>query len=87
MQQIKSSSLLEHYYNICNMSLLCLCLCVQVQYVDYGLVENIPVVHVYPVLLCDDVPQLCMPCQLHRINPVRAPVWADFSLHVRLKTS
>uniref|UniRef100_A0A665V3T4 Ring finger protein 17 n=1 Tax=Echeneis naucrates TaxID=173247 RepID=A0A665V3T4_ECHNA len=43
---------------------------VKVQYVDYGLVENIPVVHVYPVLLCDDVPQLCMPCQLHGVNPV-----------------
>ncbi|XP_068593149.1 RING finger protein 17 [Cebidichthys violaceus] len=43
---------------------------VKVQYVDYGLVENIPVVHVYPMLLCDDVPQLCMPCQLHSINPV-----------------
>ncbi|XP_045910588.1 RING finger protein 17 isoform X2 [Micropterus dolomieu] len=43
---------------------------VKVQYVDYGLVENIPVVHVYPMLLCDDVPQLCMPCQLHGIIPV-----------------
>ncbi|XP_040005066.1 RING finger protein 17 isoform X2 [Xiphias gladius] len=43
---------------------------VQVQYVDYGLVENIPVVHVYPMLLCDDVPQLCMPCQVQGINPV-----------------
>ncbi|KAM6978397.1 RING finger protein 17 [Tautogolabrus adspersus] len=43
---------------------------VKVQYVDHGLVENIPVVHVYPMLLCDDVPQLCMPCQLHSINPV-----------------
>nr|XP_033473084.1 RING finger protein 17 [Epinephelus lanceolatus]XP_033473085.1 RING finger protein 17 [Epinephelus lanceolatus] len=43
---------------------------VKVQYVDYGLVENIPVVHVYPMLLCDDVPQLCMPCQLHGINPI-----------------
>nr|XP_020474573.1 RING finger protein 17 isoform X3 [Monopterus albus] len=43
---------------------------VKVQYVDYGLVENIPVVHVYPRLLCDDIPQLCMPCQLHSINPV-----------------
>uniref|UniRef100_A0AAQ6A8N9 Tudor domain-containing protein n=1 Tax=Amphiprion ocellaris TaxID=80972 RepID=A0AAQ6A8N9_AMPOC len=43
---------------------------VKVQYVDYGLIENIPVVHVYPLLLCDDVPQLCMPCQLHGINPV-----------------
>uniref|UniRef100_A0A3B4Y300 Ring finger protein 17 n=1 Tax=Seriola lalandi dorsalis TaxID=1841481 RepID=A0A3B4Y300_SERLL len=43
---------------------------VKVQYVDYGLVENIPVVHVHPMLLCDDVPQLCMPCQLHGLNPV-----------------
>ncbi|KAK1902766.1 RING finger protein 17, partial [Dissostichus eleginoides] len=43
---------------------------VKVQYVDYGLVENIPVVHVYPVLLCEDVPQLCVPCKLHSINPV-----------------
>ncbi|XP_040913538.1 RING finger protein 17 [Toxotes jaculatrix] len=43
---------------------------VKVQYVDYGLVENIPVVHVYPMLLCDDVPALCFPCQLHGINPV-----------------
>ncbi|TMS06764.1 RING finger protein 17 [Larimichthys crocea] len=43
---------------------------VKVQYVDYGLVENIPVVHVYPILLCEDVPQLCMPFQLHNVNPV-----------------
>uniref|UniRef100_A0A3Q3XBP1 Tudor domain-containing protein n=1 Tax=Mola mola TaxID=94237 RepID=A0A3Q3XBP1_MOLML len=43
---------------------------VKVQYIDYGLVENIPVVHVYPILLCEDVPQLCMPCQLHGINPI-----------------
>ncbi|XP_029967099.1 RING finger protein 17 [Salarias fasciatus] len=43
---------------------------VTVQYVDYGLVENIPVVHVYPVLLCEDVPQLCLPCQLLGVNPV-----------------
>ncbi|XP_070770407.1 RING finger protein 17 [Enoplosus armatus] len=43
---------------------------VKVQYVDYGLVENIPVVHVYPMLLCEDVPQLCMSCQLYSINPV-----------------
>ncbi|XP_021162995.2 RING finger protein 17 [Fundulus heteroclitus] len=43
---------------------------VKVQYVDYGLVENIPVVHVYPMLLCVDVPQLCMPCQLLGISPV-----------------
>uniref|UniRef100_A0A3B3Z2J9 Tudor domain-containing protein n=1 Tax=Poecilia mexicana TaxID=48701 RepID=A0A3B3Z2J9_9TELE len=43
---------------------------VKVQYVDYGLVENIPVVHVYPMLLCVEVPQLCIPCQLFGINPV-----------------
>ncbi|KAL6100378.1 rnf17 [Pungitius sinensis] len=43
---------------------------VKVQYVDYGLVENIPVVHVHPTLLCADVPQLCLPCQLHGITPV-----------------
>ncbi|XP_071394673.1 RING finger protein 17 [Centroberyx affinis] len=45
---------------------------VKVRYVDYGLVEveNIPVVHVYPMLLCEDVPHLCMPCQLHGVNPV-----------------
>lgn len=44
----------------------------QVQYVDYGTMETIPVVHVYPTLLCDDVPQLCLPCQLHGLIPVRA---------------
>nr|XP_061825076.1 RING finger protein 17-like isoform X1 [Nerophis lumbriciformis] len=43
---------------------------VKVQYVDYGLVENIPVVHVYPRLLCEHVPQLCMACRLHAISPV-----------------
>ncbi|KAM3843082.1 RING finger protein 17-like [Diretmus argenteus] len=42
----------------------------KVRYVDYGLVENIPVVHVYPLLLCEDVPQLCVPCQLYGVNPV-----------------
>ncbi|XP_040057950.2 RING finger protein 17 isoform X1 [Gasterosteus aculeatus] len=43
---------------------------VKVQYVDSGLVENIPVVHVHPMLLCADVPQLCLPCQLHGVAPV-----------------
>ncbi|XP_054602581.1 RING finger protein 17 isoform X2 [Nothobranchius furzeri] len=42
---------------------------VKVQYVDLGLVECIPVVHVYPMLLCADVPQLCVPCQLLGIKP------------------
>lgn len=53
---------------------VCACVCHQVQYVDYGLVENIPVVHVYPILLCEDVPQLCMPFQLHNVNPVSLSV-------------
>ncbi|XP_049584527.1 RING finger protein 17 isoform X2 [Syngnathus scovelli] len=43
---------------------------VKVQYVDYGLMENIPVVHVYPRLLCEDIPQLCVACQLHATNPI-----------------
>ncbi|XP_026150502.1 RING finger protein 17 [Mastacembelus armatus] len=43
---------------------------VKVQYVDCGLVEDIPVVHVYPMLLCEDIPQLCVPCQLHGVSPV-----------------
>lgn len=43
---------------------------VKVQYVDCGLVEDIPVVHVYPMLLCEDIPQLCLPCQLHGVSPV-----------------
>ena len=42
----------------------------QVRYVDQGLVENIPVCHVYPTVLCEDIPQLCMPCQLHGVIPV-----------------
>ncbi|KAJ0070701.1 hypothetical protein NL108_017887, partial [Boleophthalmus pectinirostris] len=43
---------------------------VKVQYIDYGHVESIPVVHVHPRLLFEDVPQLCVPCQLHGIAPV-----------------
>nr|XP_057938997.1 RING finger protein 17 isoform X3 [Doryrhamphus excisus] len=43
---------------------------VKVQYVDYGLVENIPVVHVYPRLLCEDIPQLSVSCRLHGLTPV-----------------
>ncbi|KAM9804538.1 RING finger protein 17 [Neosynchiropus ocellatus] len=41
----------------------------KVRYVDYGLVENIPMVHAHPLLLCVDVPQLCVPCQLHDVSP------------------
>lgn len=37
---------------------------------DQGIVENIPVCHVYPMVLCEDVPQLCVPCQISEIIPV-----------------
>ncbi|XP_031421936.1 RING finger protein 17 isoform X2 [Clupea harengus] len=43
---------------------------VKVQYVDLGLVENIPVCHVYPMVVCEDVPQLCVPLRLHKGKPV-----------------
>lgn len=43
---------------------------IKVQYIDYGHIETIPVVHVQPRLLFEDVPQLCVPCQLHAISPV-----------------
>ncbi|XP_036401470.1 RING finger protein 17 [Megalops cyprinoides] len=43
---------------------------VKVRYVDQGLVENIPACHVYPTVLCEDVPQLCIPCRLHGVIPV-----------------
>ncbi|XP_056611045.1 RING finger protein 17 isoform X1 [Triplophysa dalaica] len=40
---------------------------VKVRYVDQGLVESIPVCHVYPVVLCEDVAQLCIPCQINGV--------------------
>ncbi|KAI4883302.1 hypothetical protein NFI96_024399 [Prochilodus magdalenae] len=43
---------------------------VKVRYVDQGIVENIPVCHVYPVVLCENVPQLCVPCQINGVVPV-----------------
>ncbi|XP_072541367.1 RING finger protein 17 [Salminus brasiliensis] len=43
---------------------------VKVRYVDQGIVENIPVCHVYPVVLCESVPQLSVPCQLNGVIPV-----------------
>ncbi|XP_023806629.1 RING finger protein 17 isoform X2 [Oryzias latipes] len=52
---------------------------VEVQYVDHGFVENIPMAHVYPVLLCADVPQLCIPCKLHGINPLGGR-WQEFTV-------
>ncbi|XP_056144863.1 RING finger protein 17 [Lampris incognitus] len=47
---------------------------IKVFYVDYGLVENIPVAHAYPMLLYEDVPQLCIPCKLQGVIPV-GNVW------------
>uniref|UniRef100_A0A8C9SN89 Ring finger protein 17 n=1 Tax=Scleropages formosus TaxID=113540 RepID=A0A8C9SN89_SCLFO len=49
----------------------------KVRYVDQGLVENIPVCHVYPTVLCEDVPQLCIPCQLHSLIPVGGACQSD----------
>ncbi|KAF7709854.1 hypothetical protein HF521_016704 [Silurus meridionalis] len=43
---------------------------VKVRYVDQGVEENIPVCHVYPVVLCENVPQLCMPCRISGVCPV-----------------
>ncbi|KAJ3592522.1 hypothetical protein NHX12_007649 [Muraenolepis orangiensis] len=43
---------------------------VKVRYVDYGSVESIPMAHVYPMLLCEEIPQLCIPCHLHAVIPV-----------------
>ncbi|XP_021334643.1 RING finger protein 17 isoform X1 [Danio rerio] len=43
---------------------------VKVRYVDQGLVESIPVCHVYPMVLCEDVPQLCVPCQINGVLPI-----------------
>ncbi|GAA6069592.1 RING finger protein 17, partial [Tachysurus ichikawai] len=41
-----------------------------VRYVDQGVVENIPVCHVYPMVLCENVPQLAVPCQMNGLVPV-----------------
>ncbi|MFT7819268.1 RING finger protein 17 [Arapaima gigas] len=43
---------------------------VKVRYVDQGLVEEIPVCHVYPTVLREDVPELCVSCQLHGLIPI-----------------
>ncbi|KAG7331453.1 hypothetical protein KOW79_005422 [Hemibagrus wyckioides] len=42
---------------------------VKVRYVDQGIVENIPVCHVYPMVLCENVPQLSVPCQINGVFP------------------
>ncbi|KAK2850477.1 hypothetical protein Q7C36_009260 [Tachysurus vachellii] len=47
---------------------------VKVRYVDQGIVENIPVCHVYPMAICENVPQLAVPCQMNGLYPVGG-VW------------
>ncbi|EPY87116.1 hypothetical protein CB1_000273067 [Camelus ferus] len=43
---------------------------IRVQYLDHGFTEKIPQCHLYPVLLCPDRPQFCIPCQLCNTIPV-----------------
>ncbi|XP_032352432.1 RING finger protein 17 isoform X2 [Camelus ferus] len=47
---------------------------IRVQYLDHGFTEKIPQCHLYPVLLCPDRPQFCIPCQLCNTIPV-GNVW------------
>lgn len=52
----------------------------QVQYVDQGFVENIPVCHVHPVVLCETVPQLSVPCQINGLVPVNKLIYFNIAL-------
>ncbi|KAL0615346.1 RING finger protein 17 [Plecturocebus cupreus] len=54
---------------------------VRVQYLDHGFTEKIPQCHLYPVLLCPDIPQFCIPCQLHNTTPV-GNVWQPDAIEV-----
>ncbi|XP_058403755.1 RING finger protein 17 isoform X1 [Diceros bicornis minor] len=47
---------------------------IRVQYLDHGFTEKIPQCHLYPILLCPDTPQFCIPCQLYNTIPV-GNVW------------
>ncbi|XP_006146784.1 RING finger protein 17 isoform X2 [Tupaia chinensis] len=47
---------------------------IRVQYLDHGFTEKIPQCHLYPILLYPDIPQFCIPCQLHNAIPV-GKVW------------
>ncbi|XP_029459015.1 RING finger protein 17 [Rhinatrema bivittatum] len=47
---------------------------VRVQYLDHGYIEKIPHCHLYPTVLQADVPQFCVPCQLHKTLPV-GDIW------------
>ncbi|TSO88057.1 UDP-glucose:glycoprotein glucosyltransferase 2 [Bagarius yarrelli] len=42
----------------------------KVRYVDQGTLENIPVCHVYPKVLCENISQLSVPCKLNKMVSV-----------------
>ncbi|XP_051782616.1 RING finger protein 17 [Erpetoichthys calabaricus] len=44
--------------------------CIKVQNIDQGLVEKIPACHIFSTVLFEDVPQLCIPCQLYGVKPI-----------------
>uniref|UniRef100_A0A4W3HK33 RING finger protein 17 n=1 Tax=Callorhinchus milii TaxID=7868 RepID=A0A4W3HK33_CALMI len=44
--------------------------CVKVYYVDNGYIETIPHVHVYPMVMYPEIPELCLPFQLYGVEPV-----------------
>uniref|UniRef100_A0A2K6K6I3 RING finger protein 17 n=1 Tax=Rhinopithecus bieti TaxID=61621 RepID=A0A2K6K6I3_RHIBE len=54
---------------------------VRVQYLDHGFTEKIPQCHLYPILLYPDIPQFCIPCQLHNTTPV-GNVWQPDAIEV-----
>nr|XP_014976241.1 RING finger protein 17 isoform X1 [Macaca mulatta]XP_014976242.1 RING finger protein 17 isoform X1 [Macaca mulatta] len=54
---------------------------VRVQYLDHGFTEKIPQCHLYPILLYPDIPQFCIPCQLHSTTPV-GNVWQPDAIEV-----
>nr|XP_054385436.1 RING finger protein 17 isoform X7 [Pongo abelii] len=53
----------------------------EVQYLDHGFTEKIPQCHLYPILLYPDIPQFCIPCQLHNTTPV-GNVWQPDAIEV-----
>ncbi|XP_058886232.1 RING finger protein 17 isoform X2 [Acipenser ruthenus] len=55
--------------------------CVKVRYIDQGFIEKIPVCHIFPTVLFEDVPQLCIPCQLYGLLPV-GNVWQPDAVHL-----
>ncbi|KAM4702088.1 RING finger protein 17 [Discoglossus pictus] len=50
---------------------------IRVQYVDYGHIEKIPTCHLYPFVFNSDIPQFCIPCQLHNTLPIGDTWQAD----------